>query len=194
MALQLHSGYDLQGEIQIAGASGVAGELLSCQGPGAPPAWAASSPGIWTLFETLSPAGVVTIPSSALPLHDLWMVIIDLEITEVGETQLQMRLNGDAGNNYFTRYFDDAVIVQGGALSAYILGGGTAPYGISGIVHIQGKRKGTGNNIGIYGGAGAGYPFNYGLAGYYAAAANLSGMTFLGPTMTGKIKIYWMDY
>ncbi len=157
------------------------------------PAWSASSGGAWTLYETLSPSGVATVSTSTLDVHDLWMVIIDLTMTDDAETNLLMRLNGDSGANYYRRYIDNTTITTGTSTSL-ILGSGLDDAPITGIVYVGGKSRGDAGNVMILGGVIGWSTYNMQLNGRYDSAADITTMTFLGPTFTGKIKIYYMDY
>lgn len=153
--------------------------------------------GVWTLFETLSPSDVNTISSSALDVHDLWMVVIDLILTATVEQHLRLRLNGDSGNDYVYLYIDGTTVARTDPDSAISLGSGLDNNPLLGIVYIGGKSKGDDGCVQTLGGI-TGHPsyFSTGLTGYYNADADITLMTFYmdSDNMTGKIKIYYMDY
>lgn len=148
----------------------------------------------WTLAQTLSPSGVNTIDSAVFAAHDLWMLIYDLTASEAASTQLFLRLNGDSGANYNIRYINNTTIGQSPGSSAFVLGNLAKNNGGAGIVYVTGKRKGTNNSIVCWGGCGFGYSDILGLDGNYTAAADVTKFTICNPTITGKIKIYYMDY
>ena len=153
--------------------------------------------GIWTLFETLSPSGVSTISTSTLDVHDLWMVIIDITMTNDSETKLGLRLNGVSANRYRFLHANGSVLTTQGNTAQLVLGSGDDDEPLTGIVHIRGKTGGDGAAITVFGGVGGlGGAFDFMFFGSHDAdtPADITSMTFLTPTMTGKIKIYYMDY
>ncbi len=154
------------------------------------------TPGIWILAETLSPSGVGTITSSVLAVHDLWMVALTLAITKETETQLRLVLNEDTGNNYVCRYADNTTLVVATATSFMRLGSSFDNEPLMGVFYVGGKSLGVTGNVVVSGGVAGANAFDYLLNGVYASAADITKFTFSvsGETMTGKIKLFYMDY
>ena len=148
----------------------------------------------WTLAQTLSLSGVNTIDSSVFSAHDLWQIIIDIVIAEAVETNMYLRFNGDSGATYASRWIDTVTITQLTNITSQFLGTAVNVYHGVGSVLVTGKRKGTGNIIVIQGGITHGYSGLTGIDGLYAGATDVTKFTIFGGTMTGKIKIFYMDY
>ena len=151
---------------------------------------------IWTLLETLSPSAVTTISSSTLDVHDLWMVIVDLIMTDNSERTFSVRLNGDSGSNYWYRNLDSTSILIQNATTILALGTSLDNYPLLGCVFIGGKSKGDDGFVGAWGGVTGRHDYDLMTNGGYNAAADITSMTFLiaAETFTGKIKIFYMDY
>ncbi len=154
------------------------------------------TPGIWILAETLSPSGVATITSSTLAVHDLWMVALTLTLTKDSETQLRLQLNEDTGSNYVCRYADNTTLVVATSTTFMRLGSSYDNEPLMGVFYVGGKSLGVTGNVLVSGGVAGSNAFDYLLNGRYSASADITKFTFSvsGETMTGKIKLFYMDY
>lgn len=163
--------------------------------------------GIWTLAETLSPDEVTSISSSTLAAHDLWMIIMGFWAIDAApaEEYVWLRFNDDAATNYCNRVVDNTGIVVTTGDNQIILGSvrSTIPTVYQNIIQllINGKSKGhTSDEVAITGIMGmsddVAVPYNRILnATWKCATADITKFSFLCPEpISGKIKLYYMDY
>lgn len=180
---------------------GAAGEVMVSSGPGVVESWGAQpTAGIWTFAETLSPAGVATITSSNFAAHDLWQIIVDVQLLNAGETDLCLRINAQAGAIYAHRYLTGAGLAEAGGQNEIIIGSTLLNVGATvGTLLIAGKPKGTGVTefLGVVGNIVSGYAsIKSLLTAVCNLAADLQSVTIFARVgnMTGTIKIYHRDY
>jgi len=182
--------------------SWTANKLLKGAGAGADPTEIdVPLAGIWTLLETLSPAGVASINSSALTAYDMFMVIFRVtEGTASFASYFAMKLNGDGGGNYchVNLTSGNSVTNTSGDARFRIAGSGTIAvrWEKVGKIYLPGKKGAVRVPIGVVVGQGDPVADYITLSGFYIAAANITSFTFLSATgtMTGKIQIYGMDF
>lgn len=179
------------------------GLVLTSTGVGSDPAYEALP--TWTLLTTLNPAGVATIDTGAIAAHDLWMVLMDVYITDLGVFAariLGIRFNDDAGNNYDYREIDGIGINQvsnRNEMGIMELHRNAAQRKGVATLYFSGKPATGHKTIAIsIKSASAVYNERTTLNGTWdnTAGQNITKMTFFIPadTFSGVIKIYYMDY
>lgn len=151
----------------------------------------------WTAIETLSPSAVTTITTSALPVYDMYKLVLNLSPSATDN--INIRLNGDSGA---TQYYNMGVVSTGvstgNGSSCVIMTVGANTDKIQGEILIGGKSPAVASGkVGISINVGCGANTNAVMfAGSYKAgnATQISSATIFSSggvvTITGKIVVY----
>jgi len=153
----------------------------------------------WVPIETLSPSGVSTITTTGtLDVYDQYLLVIhNLLGGEATERNIQIRFNGDTGNNYSYQE-SNATLTTGASASriasvkstVYINGtvliGGKTPAVASGVLSLISNCPSAGNSHPTY------------LTGLWAGGndTQITSITILpsSSTITGTIKVYGRNF
>lgn len=138
------------GQLGVGGANyGTSGQVLTSQGSGAAPQWAAPSGGAWTPITTINASAASTVDFTGLTsTYDVYAIEVIKATGALSAASLQLRVSSNGGTSYDSgitdyryvnnRGVNNAMTNSGSTASSVIIGSGLSAGVVSGWIYVFG--------------------------------------------------------